>query len=219
MVFPMTLKSETGPLLRNFIVIEGLDGAGTTTQLKLLDRLLLEKHIPHLATCEPTAGPVGELIRRVLRKQASLRPETLAWLFAADRQEHLSGASDGILAALEAGRLVICDRYLFSSLAYQSIETDFLLVRELNERFPLPEILIYLDTPIAVCAERRKARGATELFEEIEFQKRVAEAYERAFALYAGTDLQLVRIDGTLPEEKIRDRIWTLIASLPIVKG
>ncbi len=213
------METISQPVLENFIVLEGLDGAGTTTQLTLLDRLLGERGVPHAATFEPTDGPVGELIRSVLRKEKAVRPETLALLFAADREEHLSAPTGGIRAALAAGKLVICDRYLFSSLAYQSVASGFDFVSRLNGRFPLPSLLVYLDTPVSVCAERRSKRNGTELFEQDDFQERVARAYERSFALYASSPMRLERIDGTDAAEKIRDRIWNLISSLPIVKG
>jgi dTMP kinase len=212
------MMQSASSILENFVVLEGLDGAGTTTQLRLLDRLLGEKGVPHAATFEPTEGPVGGLIRAVLRKKTAVRPETLALLFAADREEHVNGRPHGVRAALDEGRLVVCDRYLFSSLAYQSVAADFEFVLGLNGRFPLPSLLVYLDTPVAVCAERRRNRGEAELFDDSGFQTEVARAYERAFARFAGLSMRLERIDGTLPPEKIRDRIWTLIASLPILK-
>jgi dTMP kinase len=205
-------------ILKNFIVLEGLDGAGTTTQLKILASRLRERSIPAFTTCEPTSGPVGMFIREILQKKQEVRPETLALLFAADREEHLNGKMNGIRGALEQGRLVVSDRYLFSSLAYQSVSSGFEYVRELNSRFPLPEIVLYLDTPVEVCAERRKKRAAAELFEELEFQKRVAAAYDRTFAFYAHASLRIERLDGAARLEKIAAEIWTILGSLPIVK-
>jgi dTMP kinase len=212
-------QSLSASILKNFIVFEGLDGAGTTTQLRLIDELLKKKSIPALTTCEPTNGPVGQLIRRVLKKEEVLGQGTLALLFAADREEHLYGKKDGIAAALEAGRLVISDRYLFSSLAYQSVEVDFEFVKSLNSRFPLPELLIFLETPVDVCATRRKKRGKEELFEEIRFQKRVLEAYRNVLRLFQETDMKIVVLDGTTTPEKINNEIWTIIETMPIVKA
>ncbi len=207
------------PVLHNFIVLEGLDGSGTTTQLSLVSELLASRGVPVTATCEPSHGPVGDLIREALRRQIAVRPRTLARLFAADREEHLSAPGDGVTAWLAAGRLVLCDRYLFSSLAYQSLETDFDFVLSLNRDFPLPEILIYIDTPVAVCAERRHSRDAVELFEDNAVQENVARAYERVLEYYRQTTMRIERVDGLLPSEKIRDRIWTILSALPIVKG
>jgi len=206
-------------VLDNFIVLEGLDGSGTSTQLELVTRELVDHDVPAAATCEPTAGPVGVLIREILTGKKTVSSRTLARLFAADREEHLSAPEAGIEALLAAGRLVICDRYLFSSLAYQSLETDFEYILSLNRGFPLPAILIYIDTPVAVCAERRRRRGSTELFDDSKIQERVSRGYELALAAYRDAPLAIERVDGTLGPEKIRDRIWTILSTLPIVKG
>lgn len=200
-------------------MLEGLDGAGTTTQLGRMDKLLCERGIGHMATCEPTDGPIGALIRQVLKKTVIVQPETLGMLFAADRQEHLHKADDGVLAQTAAGKLVICDRYLFSSLAYQSVTTSMELARRLNSRFPLPEIVIYLDTPVDVCLARRSGRGTEELFEQAEFQTRVARAYRAVLDAHRKTGVMIAIIDGTQPPEKITDEIWKIIARLPIIKG
>ncbi len=103
-----------------FIVFEGLDGAGTTTQLHLLEKNLKEAGVTVFATAEPTDSAIGRLIRSVLRKEISVEPKTLAMLYATDRYEHLYGKG-GIIEHLDAGDTVICDRYLYSSIAYQSI--------------------------------------------------------------------------------------------------
>jgi dTMP kinase len=213
------MNRSASAILRNFIVIEGLDGSGTTTQLRLLTASLTSHGVPVEPTCEPTGGPVGRLIRDILGKRETVEPATLARLFAADRAEHLEAPGHGIRALLAAGRLVLCDRYLFSSLAYQSLDVDFDVVHSLNEHFPLPEILIYIDTPVAVCAERRRSRETEELFEEIQVQERVARGYERALELFSDSPMRIERLDGLLPSEKIRDRIWTILSALPIVKG
>jgi dTMP kinase len=104
-------------IIPNFVVLEGGDGSGTSTQMALLRRRFEEESsgqgsgkLPVLhATAEPTGGPVGSLIREVLRGKQPLRPETLARLFSADRQEHLFGA-EGIVERCARGELVVCDR-------------------------------------------------------------------------------------------------------------
>jgi dTMP kinase len=214
-----TMNRKPQPVLSHFIVLEGLDGSGTTTQRELLTTLLTSRGVPVAPTCEPTRGPVGNLIRNILRRETAVRPETLARLFAADRAEHLGSEKEGIHVLLEAGKLVLCDRYLFSSLAYQSLETDFDFVLSLNADFPLPQILFYIDTPLAVCAQRRQNRSGVDLFEDTAVQERVARSYERVLNFYASTTMRIVRVDGTLSSEKIRDHIWTIINGLPIVKG
>jgi len=103
-----------------------------------------------------------------MRREASFTAETMARLFAADRGEHLSGPG-GIRAALERGELAVSDRYFFSSLAYQSVECDPDLVRELNRRFPLPEYLIFLDVPPEIGEGRVSRRGEREIYERTGF--------------------------------------------------
>jgi dTMP kinase len=148
-------------VLEKFVVLEGLDGAGTTTQLKLLDRRMAAEGIPHFCTGEPTPGAIGRQIRSILKREVRVDPRTVALLFAADRNEHLYHPEVGILAHLQRGEVVISDRYLFSSLAYQSVECPFDYVRELNRPFPLPKLVLFVDTPVAVSQERlgRRAMG------------------------------------------------------------
>ena len=108
-------------VLKNFIVFEGIDGAGTTTQQRLLKERL-QSQFPHIgchSTAEPTSGPTGTFLRSVLRGEVQVSPRTAAYLFAADRQEHLA-ATGGIEELCRNNTIVISDRYLFSSLAYQS---------------------------------------------------------------------------------------------------
>ena len=130
--------------LSNFYVLEGLDGSGTTTQLEILDERLGALGVSHLCTSEPTDGEVGRLLRAALQGRIRLHPYTIAHLFAADRNEHLRASGVGILDRLKAGDLVISDRYLFSSLAYQGAQCGVDFVWSLNSRFPLPSAVIYL---------------------------------------------------------------------------
>ncbi|MDR0316582.1 MAG: dTMP kinase, partial [Treponema sp.] len=111
-------------ILRNFAVFEGGDGSGTSTQLALLGQRI-SRECPNgpvfFPTLEPTEGPVGKLIRSALKRDISLRPDTLARLFAADRGEHLY-APGGVVERCKQGELVVSDRYALSSLVYQGIE-------------------------------------------------------------------------------------------------
>lgn len=134
----MITKSE---IIRGFIVFEGLDGAGTTTQAGLLEKKFKEEGITCSAGFEPTDNFIGKIIRRILRGEEEVAPGTLAKLFAADRHEHLYNNSSGIIARCRRGEIVISDRYLFSSLAYQSIIFGFDRVLKLNSEYPLPEHL------------------------------------------------------------------------------
>ena len=189
--------------LPNFVAIEGIDGAGTTTQLARLSERHKQTGIPVWGTCEPTTDRIGKLIRSVLGGRYSVQPETLAHLFASDRNEHIYGRDNGILAHLERGERVITDRYLFSSLAYQSVECAFEFVASLNEDFPLPEYLFYIDVPLEVGAERSSSREAQEIFERLEFQRLVKANYERVIGLFDEAAMTVHVLDGTFSAEAI----------------
>ena len=200
-------------ILDNFYALEGIDGAGTTTQLRLLEERYRGASIPAWGTCEPTTDRIGRLIREVLAGDYPVRPETLAHLFASDRYEHIYGTETGILARLEAGQKVVSDRYLFSSLAYQSVECDFDFVLSLNSDFPLPERLFYVDVPIEIGAERSAGREALEIFERIEFQKVVKANYERVLDLYGDSGMTIHLLDGTDSAEVISEKVWSMLSS------
>jgi dTMP kinase len=205
-------------ILKNFIVLEGLDGAGTTTQLSLLERKIKELSIPHFCTFEPTKGPVGMLIRSILKTEDTVDAGTAAFLFAADRNEHLYHPDSGITDHLNNGELVASDRYLFSSLAYQSVLCDFDFVLSLNNIFPLPSHLFFIDVPIAICMERLVARAEKEIYETIDFQKKVLRGYEKTLLYYKSSGMSIHRIDGTLQPHTVFQKIWEILASLPIFK-
>ncbi len=178
-----------------FIVLEGIDGSGTTTQAKRLSVELERRGTPTIVTCEPTSGPIGRLIRQALRRElpseSGEAPRALSWstmalLFAADRLDHLDAV---VLPALSAGRTVVCDRYALSSLAYQSVtspegEGAVPWIRELNARTLRPDLTIVLDVSDQTAAARREKRGGPpEIFEVREIQRRLAEVYARAETL------------------------------------
>ena len=211
--------SVTPTILQRFIVLEGLDGSGTSTQLRLLaERLAREGTNPH-ATWEPTDGPVGALLRAILARDTRAHPRTIAMLYAADRNEHLYAPGTGIEERARRGELVISDRYVFSSLAYQSIECGFEFVDALNGAFPMPQCVVFLDTPVAVCQERLSARGKTELYDGKEFQTRVREAYIRSLEHYRARGLSVEVVNGDRPAGLIHGDIWNLLSRLPIEKA
>jgi len=153
-----------------FIVIEGIDGSGSTTHSKLLAKALRQRGIRVAETCEPSGGPIGGMIRQVLQRRLFVAdaagPRAFAWstmalLFAADRMDHLDST---VVPALRDGAVVISDRYDLSSLAYQSAtaptgEKVVSWIRELNARAIRPDLTIVIDVPPEV-AEERRCRGA-----------------------------------------------------------
>ncbi len=192
-------------VLKRFWVLEGLDGAGTTTQLKNLERYMIEKGMAVFRTAEPTIYESGQLIRRVLSGQFKVPQSTTAYLFAADRDNHLNNPDYGIRAHLAKGETVISDRYFFSSLAYQSIGFDFDEVQRLNNAFPYPELVLYVDTPVEDCISRIDSRGAEkEIYEKLDYQTKVHDNYERIFSSLP-EGCRLIRVDGRLSREQIFD--------------
>jgi dTMP kinase len=202
-------------ILERFVVLEGLDGSGTSTQMRLLASRLEAEGRPHRITWEPTGEAVGSLIRSILARAVPALPRTIAMLYAADRNEHVH-APEGILAWAAHGDLVISDRYIFSSLAYQSIECGFDYVFSLNEAFPLPVCLFFIDTPVEVCQTRLARRGMSELFDGSEFQSRVREAYLRTLDCFRGSGMRISALEGNRPPAEIHEDIWKVLSALPI---
>lgn len=205
-------------ILKNFIVLEGIDGAGTSTQLNLLkNRLSPEKTV---YTAEPTTLSTGRFLRSVLRGDEKLTPETTAFLFAADRQEHVYGTG-GIVESCSSGKLVISDRYVFSSLAYQSITCGEELPRKLNQDFPLPEYLFFFGITPQASLKRIEKRDVTEIYEKKDFLEATARQYEKIISYYETlqTGMHIIRLDATESIEKLSEKIWTVLQEMPILQG
>ncbi|RKX92142.1 MAG: dTMP kinase [Spirochaetes bacterium] len=198
-------------VIKGFIVFEGLDGAGTTTQAALLREKFKTEGIKCSSECEPTANYIGKVIRRVLGGDVDAAPGTLAKLFAADRNEHLYNREEGIVTRCRRGETVISDRYLFSSLAYQSLRYGFENVLKLNMDYPVPEHLFYLDVPEEICQNRLEERDELEIFEKKSIQRDIAENYRRAIELYSESEMKIHILDGTLPPEELGKIVWSKI--------
>ena len=197
--------------IKNFIVLEGLDGCGTTTQTTLLVKKLEEAGIQAVSTREPTDGSIGRFIRSVLQKKESVDPFTLALLFSADRNEHVFG-KNGIAEQTGSGKMMICDRYLFSSLAYQSLFIDYETVAGLNRFYPLPEYLFYIDLSPEECQKRMAARGEeAELFERLELQRKIDANYKKSLALLSDSAMKTVIIDGRGSIKDIHSQICRIL--------
>ncbi len=200
-------------IVDSFIVFEGLDGAGTTTQAKRLVEFLNRTKVPAEFTCEPTSFLTGITIRSLLNGPEHVEPDTMAYLFAADRNEHLNRPGTGIRALLGERKTVVCDRYLFSSLAYQGTTTGDTLVGFLNERFPLPRHLVFLDVSPEVAETRRSARGAGDIYENLAFQQEVFHAYKTVLDHFTGSGMEIHRINGNSDEDTV---FGALLAALSL---
>jgi len=206
-------------LLNNFAVFEGGDGSGTSTQLAILKQKLADSHPqgpPFFTTVEPTDGPIGRLLRSALKNDLTLRPDTLARLFAADRGEHLY-AVGGIIERCKRGELVICDRYILSSLVYQGIECGGELPISLNASFPAPELLLFFDIDPQIACERLGSRPSLEIFERLDFQKKVRERYHALLGGYRDAGVRVEIIDASQSVEDVAAAVWSHLSKMPIL--
>ena len=201
---PATLRR--GPL----IVFEGLDGAGKTTQLGLLDDYLRGRGYGVVSLREPTDGPWGQKLRRLMREgRGDVTPETELQWFLNDRQQHVE---QRIRPALERGQIVLMDRYFFSTMANQgALGHDPRDIQVLNEAFaPLPDLLLLLDLPPDVGWRRLNQRGEPSHFERQEYLEKVAEIFNAMDFPY----LQRIRSDRELEavQSEIRRQVQALLA-------
>lgn len=206
-----------------FLVLEGLDGAGTTTQVQLLAQKLEEYGASVHPTCEPSTGPIGAMIREMLRMEIAIeeegqrRPvsrETLALLFAADRLHHLESE---IEPALRSGKVVLSDRYYHSSLAYQGdVEksatgeerVDYGWVQSLNKEARAPTLTVYVRTPVDTCLRRLSTRSNFEIYEREEKLRRLATRYDEVMELLSAAGQEIFTLDGEASREEITAAIW-----------
>ncbi|MCW4000316.1 MAG: dTMP kinase [Candidatus Bathyarchaeota archaeon] len=188
-----------------FLVIEGLDGSGKTTQATLLAEKLIEKYAVWL-TAEPSRGKIGTFIRDCcLYEQTRLPTEAEALLFAADRIEHMYSE---IKPALDAGKLVICDRYVYSTLAYQGsagLSLDW--IKTTNARALQPDFSIFIDVPPQRVIERLQRKKS--VMETLETQQKVREVYLK----YVEKG-ELIRIDGDREKTAVADELYRRVCEL-----
>jgi len=192
-----------------FIVFEGLDGAGTTTQSRMLaERLQHKGRTVHLAH-QPSDGHVGQLIRQILAGRAAtaqadgklgvVDERVMALLFAADRLDHLGSQIEPHLAR---GEDVILDRYTLSSLAYQGASVSHEFIQAANRYARKPDLTLFIYVPASVALERVRARAAK--LERYETATQL-QAIEREYSRLVGTLASVVSIDGTRPMAEVAD--------------
>ena len=194
-----------------FIVFEGIDSCGKTTQAELLKKYFIELQEKAVISPEPSNGIIGNLIRQALKqriifsKERNLFDEQMAYLFAADRHDHLYNDIDGVFKLIKDNYHVISTRYYFSSLAYNCETPEkFAFIQKLNDRFPNPDLTIYIDIPIEVSLERLQERSLKEVYETKQKLTRVREQYQQIFADYSG---RAIALDGTADVQKIHRQI------------
>jgi len=196
-----------------FIVLEGIDGSGTTTQARLLAEWLESRGHSVTVAAEPTTRPVGALIRQILQGRLAEADETtMAFLFAADRADHLASV---VLPALDAGRTAVSDRHYLSSVAYQSLGVEMAWVESLNARFRRPDLTVFLDIDPAVGLQRKQSQGtAAERYEKVALLERVRANYLEAIAHARAAGERVEILDAAQPIEAVQAALRDLVAPL-----
>jgi dTMP kinase len=201
-----------------FIVIEGIDGSGKTTQADRLLAYFQNRGEQAILSPEPTDGPIGKLIRQSLQTELFSYPDPqqfdaqMGYLFAADRHYHLYHPQTGVFAQLNQQCHVIATRYYFSSLAYNChTEADWDFVSRLNQAFPNPDLLIYLDLPVDIALKRigdrqqdQSEENPVECYEKAEKLNQVYQNYQRILKDYPDEQCQ---IDARLSVDEIHQKL------------
>ncbi|MDR1564587.1 MAG: dTMP kinase [Oscillospiraceae bacterium] len=189
-----------------FIVIEGIDGSGKSTQLALLEQFLTQQGIPFALHCEPTKGAMGLLLREYLSGKRTADELAIAGLFTADRLDHITAQSTGIKALLAQGINVICDRYYFSSYAYNchSYGLDaVLLLNKACAQLLRPDLTVFIDVPVSLAMERiAQTRTEREIYENEKYLQAVRKRYFAAFERVKSEE-SIVIADGTYPPGEV----------------
>ncbi len=199
-----------------FIVFEGLDGSGQSTQANLLRNFLTQKGLEIILTKEPTLdSETGKEIRQILDKKEKISPQKLQELFAKDRKEHLENL---ILPAIQERKIVISDRYFFSSFAYgKADDVDLEWLIKINNQFLLPDITFLLKVSPEICLERIKKRNQGKertLFEEKEKLSKVWNVYQ----ILPDRFKNIFIVDGEKPIEEVSKDIKKIIRNLKFFK-
>ncbi|MDL1958691.1 MAG: dTMP kinase [Deltaproteobacteria bacterium] len=192
-----------------FVVVEGIDGTGKTTLARNIYIRLRKRGFPAIFTFEPTDGLWGEKLRRSFSAPGRLTPKEELELFLKDRKEHVEKI---IRPSLERKKIVVCDRYYFSTMAYQGARgLDPEAIRKTNETFaPIPDLVLLLELdPEAAIKRIRESRGEVpDNFEQLAYLKKVIGIFKSL------SDPFVVCIDATLPPEELLNSAWNLISDL-----
>lgn len=183
-----------------FIVLDGIDGCGKTIHSGALCESLRKHSYDVVYTTEPSKSPIGRFIEQNILRRTKAPPQVEALLFAADRFDHLSYE---VIPMLKANKIVISDRYLYSSLAYQGaqgLKLDW--IREINYFAIKPDLALYLDVPAEVGLARKSGRT---VLENLELEKKVREIY-----LNLVETGELIKVDSNRSIEAVRKEVLTV---------
>ena len=197
-----------------FIVIEGIDGSGKSTQIELLQHRMSEEGKQVAITGEPTDGFIGKIIRDIMRGKEETDPAVVAALYVADRMDHITHPDVGMLALLEKGYNIIASRYYFSSYAFQGeyVSLEWLIhANSICKSRLKADLTVYINIDPAICFVRIKSsRPSLDIYENLEKMKRTHREYMKAFEV-AGMDENIVMVDGTLPIDLLHEAIWSKV--------
>ena len=200
-----------------FIVIEGLDGSGKGTQIARLEKSLNALGVRTHLTAEPTQYATGGLVRDALAGLTKRTQHELAALFLSDRIAHCQSPVDGIKTLLERGVTVICDRYYYSSLAYQGMDIGLDWVMPANLNCPgilKPDICIFLDVPTDVADSRIEAgRASREIFEEKSTIERVRKMYLKIFDMLKG-EHNIVIVNAAREADEVAEDVMEAVRNV-----
>ena len=199
----------------NFIVLEGLDGTGKTTQLQLLAEALGRRGRTVFTDAEPTAAPTGRFLRRMLAGELPANEWANAALFFADRVHHNAGP-DGLISRLARGETVLLDRYFYSTLAYQGVNTDPEWVMDMHYGCPgiaIPQLVLFLTLSPEESLRRIAATRAgrpLEIYETEERLRDIARRFELVFPRLRGGET-VVRVDASGTKEEVTARLLAAV--------
>ncbi len=181
----------------DFIVIEGPDGAGSTTHSKKL-----AEELDGFYTNEPTQGKTGQKVKEMIEKDDH-SAEAIALAFTADRMVHVE---EEVLPALERGEKVVCDRYYHSTLVYESVMgADFDWLKDINRYVPEPDVTVVLDVSAEEGMSRIEKRGSDEnIFENLSFQEKVVLSYRE---LQDRLDERIELVDASRPMDEVFEEV------------
>lgn len=189
-----------------FIAFEGIDGAGSSTQVDRIANILRKQGLRVIKTKEPTNNVIGGLIRGTLTGDLKLPPDSLQLLFSADRAHHLARE---IIPALKNKYVVLTDRYFFSTIAYGALDLDSKWLLEMNKYFPLPDLVFVLNLPAKVSIERIKiSRHEVELFEKEDKLRQVAKNYLTLARQYSKVTHV---IDAGMDKSEVSEKVFEII--------